>query len=171
MSNMCGLSNRSSIDMKCNSCLSNYFPKDDNLTSCFTGILPGYQLIANIYTKQCYSLCKNCIGEPTDPTIDMFCEPNSCKQGYYPKIDNIWQVVFKILYRSIILMARSIKSTFLLVKASLKLQLTQLTCHVLPVYQVITLQYILAPIVIQVLFRNTTSKVLYTRIVIPMSNL
>jgi hypothetical protein len=95
------------VDMLCNSnsCIDGYFPKEDNLTSCFQGVVSGYQLEGSVYRKvipshsnlaplnppqnNCYKLCANCSGYPTNPSMDMLCLPNSCIGGYYPKVDKM----------------------------------------------------------------------------------
>jgi hypothetical protein len=84
-----------SIDMECktNSCVIGYYPKEDNMTSCFKGDIFGYALEGSIYKKKieppCYSLCKTCTGYPSDPKIDMMCKPGSCQDGYYPMINKM----------------------------------------------------------------------------------
>jgi hypothetical protein len=75
-------------DMKCLSCSLGYYPRTDLMTNCYDGDLPGYKLVGDNY-KPCYSLCKKCTDTPVDPAIDMLCEKNSCKPGYFPKIDNL----------------------------------------------------------------------------------
>jgi hypothetical protein len=77
-----------SINMLCNSnlCIANYFPKEDNLTSCFNGNIPQYYLNTNMY-KKCYTACQTCTGYPTDSTTNMLC--STCISGYYPKEDNL----------------------------------------------------------------------------------
>jgi hypothetical protein len=75
------------IDMLCNSCSEGYYPKADNLTSCFRN-LPKYYLAGGIY-KKCYNMCKSCTGYPTNPVSDMLCQPNTCIFSYYPTIDNM----------------------------------------------------------------------------------
>jgi hypothetical protein len=71
-----------------NSCITGYFPKEDNLTSCFKDNVDGYFLDVTLY-KKCYSLCKTCTAFPTAPTTDMKCKSNSCVDGYRPKSDNM----------------------------------------------------------------------------------
>jgi hypothetical protein len=66
----------------CTTCITNYFPKEDNLTSCFTGDIPQYCLDNNIY-KKCYSTCQTCKGLGTDS--DHKC--SSCIFNYFPKAD------------------------------------------------------------------------------------
>jgi hypothetical protein len=77
-----------SVDMHCDSCVDGYYPKEDNLTTCFQGTLQNY-FFNGTYYRQCYTQCKSCTGYPTNPSSDMLCEANSCISWYYPKIDNI----------------------------------------------------------------------------------
>jgi hypothetical protein len=67
---------------QCSTCISNYFPKSDNMSSCFTGDIPQYSFSEGIYQK-CFYLCKTCIlsGTPTNNQC------SSCIDGYYPKED------------------------------------------------------------------------------------
>jgi hypothetical protein len=78
-------------DMLCKTCKTGYYPKYDNMTSCFNGKIPGYTLVGSIYQKEpdCYSPCKTCTGIPSNPSIDMLCEPNSCVSGYFPRVDKM----------------------------------------------------------------------------------
>jgi hypothetical protein len=82
------------VDMRCmsNSCIPGYYPKVDNMTSCFQGSVQGYTLVGSVYQKSttnCYIRCKSCSGYPINPDVDMMCDPNSCASGYYPKINNM----------------------------------------------------------------------------------
>jgi hypothetical protein len=74
----------SDSDNQCTKCISNYFPKADNLTSCFTGQLNYYYLNINQYQK-CYSTCLTC----TAAGYDSNHQCSKCGSGYYPKIDNM----------------------------------------------------------------------------------
>jgi hypothetical protein len=76
------------VNMFCSTCISGYYTKVDNTTSCFTGAVQGYYLNGTVYNK-CYANCKTCTAYPTDPTIDMKCITNSCISAYYPKVDNM----------------------------------------------------------------------------------
>jgi hypothetical protein len=69
---------------QCKLCLANYFPKSDNLTSCFTGTIDGYYFdkTANLYQK-CYSTCKVCNSVGT--LSDHLC--TVCLDTYFPKVD------------------------------------------------------------------------------------
>jgi hypothetical protein len=76
-----------SSDMKCNSdsCISGYYPKDDNMTSCYKGTIPEYRLDGKVYKKiNCYSLCKTCTALSTYPSVDMLC--TSCIPDYHPMV-------------------------------------------------------------------------------------
>ena len=44
----------------CSECISNYYPKIDNMNNCYNEA-EGYYLYSNIY-HNCYSTCKNCYG-------------------------------------------------------------------------------------------------------------
>jgi hypothetical protein len=79
------------IDMKCSSCKAGYYPKEDIMTSCFQGAISGYIFDGSIYKQNsgCFYLCKACTGYPTNPTVNMLCNSNSCIDGYYPKEDNM----------------------------------------------------------------------------------
>jgi hypothetical protein len=70
---------------QCNICLAGYYPKADNLTSCFTGNLDNYYLDANNIYQQCFTSCKSCKvkGDYTDNKCD------SCLDNYYPSVDNM----------------------------------------------------------------------------------
>jgi hypothetical protein len=113
-------------DMKCepDSCIQDYFPKEDNMTSCYQGTVSGYLFdnVLKVYKKQatpippastaspappsspatpttpttptppsnsCFNLCQSCSGYPTNPAVDMLCNPNSCISGYYPKFNKM----------------------------------------------------------------------------------
>jgi hypothetical protein len=73
------------VNMFCSTCQTNYYAKQDNTTSCFTGTVPGYYFVSPLY-KNCYSSCLSCTAYPTDPTVNMFC--STCISGYYTKVDN-----------------------------------------------------------------------------------
>ena len=45
----------------CSQCISDFYPKIDNLKSCYNGKVVGYFLFDNYY-QNCYSSCKNCYG-------------------------------------------------------------------------------------------------------------
>jgi hypothetical protein len=72
-------------DMKCEKCISGYYPKIDNQSSCFKDTIELYYLDKStdrpVY-KNCYSLCNTCSQYPDDYTKDMSC--TSCIKGYYP---------------------------------------------------------------------------------------
>jgi hypothetical protein len=72
------------IDMKCTSCISNYYPLEDKKTSCFTGDITNYYLdkTKNLYI-QCFSTCQSCTAVGTD--LDHLCK--SCLKNYFPKSD------------------------------------------------------------------------------------
>jgi hypothetical protein len=74
-----------SSDHQCSSCLVNYFPKIDYMTSCFTGDQDGYYFDGTIY-QSCFSTCKTCTNMPGTASNHQCMQ---CKQDYYPKIDNM----------------------------------------------------------------------------------
>jgi hypothetical protein len=69
---------------QCKTCLTNYYPKNDNLSSCFTGDQDTYYFDGNIYLK-CYPSCLTCtmLGTPADHKC------TKCVNNFYPKIDNL----------------------------------------------------------------------------------
>jgi hypothetical protein len=69
---------------QCKTCLTNYYPKIDNISSCFTGDQDAYYLDGNIYEK-CYPSCLTCTTLGT--TADHKC--TKCVNNFYPKIDNL----------------------------------------------------------------------------------
>jgi hypothetical protein len=76
-----------SVNMLCisNSYIASWYPKEDNMTSCFNGSMLGYYLdTSNIY-KNCNPACESCTYKETDTS--MFC--NKCTYGYYNKVDNM----------------------------------------------------------------------------------
>jgi hypothetical protein len=74
------------INMSCNSnsCTTNYYPKVNNMTSCFTGILPQYYFDGKIYQK-CYFLCDSCDVAGTDTNNQC----KTCIKDYFPKEDDM----------------------------------------------------------------------------------
>jgi hypothetical protein len=74
----------SGSDQQCKTCIANYYPKADMMTSCFTGDQPQYFLVNQVYQK-CYSTCNTCttLGTATDNQC------MTCKATYYPKVDNM----------------------------------------------------------------------------------
>jgi hypothetical protein len=77
----------SNVNMLCqsNSCIDGWYPKEENMTTCYPGDLTGYFLDPSKLLKKCNSLCETCSGTSTDN--NMFC--NKCIFGYYNKIDNL----------------------------------------------------------------------------------
>jgi hypothetical protein len=71
-------------DNQCSTCINNYYPKIDSLTSCYTGIVNNYYLDTALY-KNCYSSCKQC----PSLGIDSEHECTECLDNYYPKIDKL----------------------------------------------------------------------------------
>jgi hypothetical protein len=74
-------------DMLCesNSCISDYYPKIDNMSSCFYDNIPGYYFDGRIYQK-CYSSCATCNSTPgTDDNHQCL----TCIIDYFPKVDNL----------------------------------------------------------------------------------
>jgi hypothetical protein len=70
-----------------NSCIATYYPKEDNMTSCFQSPVNQYYFDSTTSMfKKCYNLCTSCTGYPTNPTTNMLC--SSCIASYYPKVDN-----------------------------------------------------------------------------------
>jgi hypothetical protein len=71
-------------DMKCTSCISNYYPREDKKSSCFTGDISNYylDLTKNLYI-QCYPSCQSCTAVGTD--VDHMCK--TCLPNYFPKSD------------------------------------------------------------------------------------
>jgi hypothetical protein len=69
---------------QCETCVSNYYPKIDNPTSCFTNSQDYYYLYNNMY-KQCYPTCLKCAAEGSENNHQcIICIPN-----YFPKSDNM----------------------------------------------------------------------------------
>jgi hypothetical protein len=72
------------LDHQCVSCLSDYSPKIDNPTSCFTGDQEGYYFADSIYEK-CYPSCKSCKALGSESNHQCI----GCISNYYPKVDNL----------------------------------------------------------------------------------
>jgi hypothetical protein len=82
------------VDMKCILCITNYYPKEDMMSNCYTGALAGYNLVGNIYKKDivvtlngdsnCYPTCQTCSSLGTDSNHQCA----TCIANYFPKIDN-----------------------------------------------------------------------------------
>jgi hypothetical protein len=70
----------------CTSCKANYYPKEDNLTNCYTGMQPQYYFdnINNIY-KKCYPTCQTC----NNPGVESNHQCDTCITDYFPKSDNL----------------------------------------------------------------------------------
>jgi hypothetical protein len=65
-------------DNKCTTCIGNLYPKSDYLTSCFSGIFPGYSFTGSMYLK-CWATCKDCT---TTPGSDSDNECTTCMDSY-----------------------------------------------------------------------------------------
>jgi hypothetical protein len=70
-----GYPTNASINMLCTSCKSGYYPKSDNMTSCFSGIQAGYTLNNAIYQKN---------NSSTSPNTSQ----NNCPANSYHKEDD-----------------------------------------------------------------------------------
>jgi hypothetical protein len=75
-----------STDMMCNpnSCIKDYYPSSDKITSCFTGALSGYYFDGSLY-QPCYSSCGACSAQGSSTNNKC----TKCKSGYFPTIDNM----------------------------------------------------------------------------------
>jgi hypothetical protein len=71
-----------SSDHLCQTCLNNYYPKEDATTSCFTGDIINYYFDITIYRK-CHANCASCktLGDNTDNKC------TTCISNLYPKSD------------------------------------------------------------------------------------
>jgi hypothetical protein len=72
-----------SKDMLCKTCITNYFPKVDEPSNCFTGVIQLYYLDLDIY-RNCYPSCLTCNILGTESNHQC----TSCLTNYYPKVDN-----------------------------------------------------------------------------------